>query len=93
MNSINYSEAREDARRLTKITGRDVEPKPVTCDCDYSKNCGKCAGEGLYYEPVFTSCGHVVSDGQNVVCDESDCAHSGYLASVEREEQLEAVTR
>lgn len=90
MNSINWNEAREDARRLTKITKRDVEAKPVTCDCDYSKNCFYCGGEGTYYEPVYSSCGHVVQDGDDIACIEGDCEHKSYLASIEREEQLEA---
>lgn len=86
---INYSEARDEAERLSRTLKRDVEVKSEMC-CDFDKSCGTCGGQGYVYALVY-SCGHVVSDGQNVVCDESDCVHSGYLASVEREEQLEAV--
>ena len=88
---INWNEAHEEARRLTKVRGRDVEPKSVNCDCDYSKQCFYCGGEGLYYQLVFASCGHVVPDGDDEECEIQDCRHREYLASIEREERLEVV--
>lgn len=93
MNSINWNEAREDARRLTKITGREVVAKLINCNCDYNRNCGTCYGQGYTFSLVYDSCDHVVQDGDDLACIEGDCVHRGYVASIEREEQLEAVTR
>lgn len=82
--TINFSEAQEDARRLTKVTGRDVEVKSITCR-DFDKNC-ECGGQGLVYGLVYGFCGHEVQDGDDLECAESDCEHKEYLAAVAREE-------
>lgn len=87
---INWNEAHEESRRLTKVHGRDVEPKAINCDCDYSKQCFYCGGEGLYYQLVFSSCGHAVQDNDDE-CVEADCEHREYVAAIEREEELEVV--
>ena len=87
---VHLNEAREEARRLTKIHGRDVEVKAVEC-CDFDKTCG-CGGEGLRYVLVF-SCGHDAESEPHTECEIQDCVHREYLASIEREEQLEAVTK
>lgn len=71
---INFTEAQEEAGRLTKVTGRDVEVSSMNCGCDYSKNCGTSAGEGLYYQLVYASCGHVVPDGDDLECAANGCA-------------------
>lgn len=83
MNYItNFTEARDEARRLTKVTGRDVEAVTVACDCDYSKACYLCAGSGTFYEPRFAFCNHLVSDGDDVQCDANDCARKEREASM-----------
>lgn len=72
----NYSEAKEEADRLSRVTRRNVEVTSINCDCDYSKRCGKCAGEGVYYELVYGFCDHAVKDDDRdeFECRESDCA-------------------
>jgi hypothetical protein len=88
---MNYSEAKEDARRLTKVTGRDVEVVTVHC-CDYDKSCA-CGGEGIYYELRYAFCGHTVQDSDDIECRDADCVHREYEAFCQREEELESVTR
>ena len=73
MNSIIYSEVREEAERLSRVLNRSVEVAPVNCDCDYSKLCLRCGGEGLYYELRYSSCGHLVQDDNDDECDLSFC--------------------
>lgn len=86
------SEAREEARRLTKVTGRDVEAVAVNCPCDYSKNCYLCAGSGTYYEPRYAFCNHVVQDGDDLECDAANCAErEREAAEVERGETFPRV--
>ena len=90
MNSIvNYSEARDEAERLSRMLQRVVEVKPEMC-CDFDKSCGTCGGQGYVYSLVY-SCGHVVPDGDDLECEAGDCVHKEYLASIEREERLEAI--
>lgn len=45
-----YSEAKEEAERLSRVLQRDIEAARTDCDCDYDRMCGKCGGEGTYYE-------------------------------------------
>jgi len=85
-----YSEAKEEAERLSRMLKRDVEPAPVNCDCDYFKGCYVCAGSGTYYELRYAFCDHIVHDGNDDECDEADCEHREYLAFCKREEELEA---
>jgi hypothetical protein len=59
---INYSEAQDEARRLTKVSGREVEVTAIDCNCDYSKRCYLCAGSGTHYELVYALCSHLVKD-------------------------------
>lgn len=74
MNYItNFSEARDEARRLTRVHGRDVEPKHVNCECDYSKTCYMCGGQGYFYELVFADCDHKVGDGELIECHADGC--------------------
>jgi hypothetical protein len=80
MNTISFGEAKEEAERLSRMLKRDVEVAPVTCDCDYSDACGKCGGEGLYYELRFAFCNHVVQDSNNDECEASDCQWREYQA-------------
>lgn len=70
---ILYSEALQEAERMKKVTGREVEVKAVNCECDYSKLCYLCAGSGTFYELVYAFCDHVVSDGPDLECEENDC--------------------
>lgn len=86
-----YSEATAEAQRLSRVLKRDVEAKPIDCSCDYTAGCFYCAGSGTYYELVFAFCEHVVQDGDDEACIESDCEHNEYLAAIEREEALEVV--
>ena len=86
---MTFIQAQEDARRLTKVTGRNVEVATVNCDCDYHKNCGKCGGEGLYYELRYAFCSHEVQDGPDITCEENDCAHREYKAFCKRTELVE----
>jgi len=88
MNTVSYSEAKQEADRLSRMLSRDVEPAPVNCSCDYSKACGKCGGEGLFYELRYASCNHVVQDSDEE-CESGDCAHKEYLSFVQREAELE----
>lgn len=89
MNSIvNYSEARDEAERLSRMLKRDVDVKPEMC-CDFDKSCGSCGGQGYVYALVYSSCGHVVPDGDDEECEAGDCVHKSYLADVDREERLE----
>lgn len=85
---VNLSEAQEESRRLTKVTGRDVEVRTDMC-CDFDKTCGTCGGQGYVYVLVYR-CGHIVPDGADLECESQDCEHKSYLASIEREEELEA---
>lgn len=93
MNTIIYSEAKEEAGRLSRMLKRDVEVAPVTCTCDYSKDCGTCGGEGLYYELRYSFCNHVVHDSNDDECDANDCVHREYKSFVETSLAMEAVTR
>lgn len=49
---IIYSEALEEAERLTKVTGSRYQVVRIECDCDYSKTCFRCGSEGQYYDVV-----------------------------------------
>lgn len=46
---ILYGEATEEAERLKKVTGNSHVVVRETCDCDYHRNCGRCASEGHYF--------------------------------------------
>ena len=70
---LNYSEARDEAQRLTRVIGRRVEPVHVPCDCEYSKLCSRCAGEGAYHELRYASCDHVVQESDDFECDANNC--------------------
>lgn len=86
---VNFSEALDEAKQLTKNLRRDVEVKSVNCDCDYSRDCGKCAASGIYYELVFSFCGHpVANDDRCEACFENFCAEREQAQS----EDLEAET-
>lgn len=90
MNFINYGEAKDEAERLSRMLKRDVEVKPDMC-CDFDKSCGTCGGQGYVYVLVYGSCNHIVPDGPDVECEEQDCRHKEYAASVEREELAEVL--
>jgi hypothetical protein len=91
---MNYSQAKEEADRLSRMLKRDIEPAPVNCQCDYFEGCYLCAGSGTYYELRFAFCNHIVADGPDVECSENDCEHREYVAFVQREkEELEAVNQ
>lgn len=72
----NYTEAKDEAERLSRVTNRNVEVTSINCDCNYSRNCGRCAGEGLYYELVYGFCDHRVKDDDRdeLECRDRDCA-------------------
>lgn len=69
--SVNYSEMREEAERLSQTLRRNVEVDCVSCPCDYSKLCYLCGGEGRYFRLVFGSCNHSVEDLDS--CAENNC--------------------
>lgn len=73
MNYLLYSEAREEAERLSRVLNRSVEVAAVTCYCDYSKLCMRCGGEGLYHELRYGFCNHLVHDGNDDECDLNFC--------------------
>jgi hypothetical protein len=89
MNFTNYSDAKQEAERLSRTLKRDIEVVPVTCECDYFEGCYLCAGSGTWYQLVYSSCGHVVPDGPDEECLEADCQHKEYLEFCRREEELE----
>lgn len=49
---FHYHEAKDEAERLSRVLGQNMQAIPVTCDCDFHRMCGKCGGEGRYYEVV-----------------------------------------
>jgi hypothetical protein len=87
---MTYSEAREDARRLTKALKRDVEVATVRC-CEYDPSCS-CGGEGVTHELRYTFCQHVVQDDprEESDCRDNDCEHKEYKAFCERTNKTEA---
>lgn len=87
---LNYSEAREEADRLSRTLRRNVEVKTDMC-CDFDKSCGTCGGQGYVYVLIYGFCEHLVPDGRDLECEEADCAEREYAAAVMREEELEAV--
>lgn len=68
---VNAGEAHEEARRLTKVHGRDVEAITRNC-CDYDSSCG-CGGQGYRYDLVFAFCEHSVGDGDGEECHAKFC--------------------
>jgi hypothetical protein len=69
-----YCEAREEAERLKKVTGRAIEVESIDCDCDYHRNCGKCGASGTYYELLYSFCNHrVEDDDRDEQCAELGC--------------------
>lgn len=86
---INYSEAKEEAERLSRMLKRNVEVKAFDCDCDYHKNCGTCAGSGTYYQLVYAFCDHLLSDDdRDEQCYENYCAERERVAAVVEQESL-----
>jgi hypothetical protein len=82
---MNYSQAKEEADRLSRMLKRDVEPAPLNCDCDYWPACPNCEGGGTKYELRYAFCNHLVTDSDEE-CQIGDCVHREYLATVQREE-------
>lgn len=73
--TILIHEARDEADRLSKVLGQEIEVAPITCTCDYSKLCYRCGGEGIYYEPVYKTCSHTVKETDYDGC--SECEEEG----------------
>ena len=71
--TIRFTEAQDDARHLTKVTGRDVEAQQINCTCDYSKLCLRCGGQGYYYKSIYSSCSHIVNEDNDDECDLNYC--------------------
>lgn len=79
---IDYPEAKQEAERLKKMIGRDVEVDSINCDCDYTKSCYLCAGNGLYYELRYAFCNHVVrDDDRDEECAEFNCRERERIAA------------
>jgi hypothetical protein len=68
---INYTEAQDEARFLTKQSGREVVAKTVDCDCA-STRCATCGGQGYVFELRFKFCNHAVTDDDSA-CVEDFC--------------------
>jgi hypothetical protein len=74
-----FLEAQEEARHLSKVTGRSVEVVPRDCPCDYSPLCIEC-DRGTRYEFIYSSCSHPVNeDGED-----SDLCFENYCREQER---------
>lgn len=87
-----YSEAKDEADRLSRTLKRTIKAKAVDCDCDYSRDCFICGGSGTWYDLVFASCSHSVGDGEMVECDANDCVRKEREAAmVERVETFPRV--
>jgi len=69
---ILLSEAKEEAHRLSRVLGVDIEVAAIECPCDYSKMCGLCGASGIHYEPVYAICSHVVKETDYEGCSECE---------------------
>lgn len=68
------TEAKQEAIRLTKQVGREIDLRSVDCDCDFWPYCGRCNGSGTWYEFFYVSCSHTVQDGEDEECEINFCA-------------------
>lgn len=69
------TEAKQEAQRLTKLVGRDIDFRTIDCNCDFSRFCDDCGGSGTYYEFFYTFCDHKVEeDDRNGECYDNFCA-------------------
>jgi hypothetical protein len=94
MNYITRSEALQEASRLTKMTGREMDARTVDCECDAWPYCYLCAGNGAYQELVYLFCNHPVRDDDHdeLECLENFCSEREKAQhALLREEELEAV--
>lgn len=76
----NYSEAKEEATRLTRMLGRDIEVAAEQCRCDEWQYCSKCGGTGTEYVLRYAFCDHIVSDGPDTNCVDEACAERERIA-------------
>lgn len=69
-----FREAQDEAKHLSKGTGRSVEVAPKDCDCSYSPLCLKCE-RGTQYTLVYSFCSHLVNeDGEDTeICIQNYC--------------------
>lgn len=88
---INFSEARKDAERLSRTLNRDVEAVHEDCDCDHDNSCAKCGGQNYFYVLRYAFCNHLVQDGPDLECEESDCQWNEYKTMVKRDNEREAM--
>jgi hypothetical protein len=71
---LNRTEAKEEAEFLTKQSGREVKAARIDCNCDWDRNCGVCAGEGIVYELRYVFCDHKwESEDRNEECFDNFC--------------------
>jgi len=71
-------EALEECERLKALTGREMEPRSVDCECDEWPSCYLCAGAGRYLKLYYVFCSHLVTD-DDLECIENDCAQEERL--------------
>jgi hypothetical protein len=62
---LSRTEANNEAEFLTKQSGRLIRAAFVGCECEYDRDCGKCYGEGGYYQMVYSFCNHVVQESED----------------------------
>lgn len=72
--TANRSERDKEAKRLSELTGREVDWRPRECPCDEWKCCSKCDGTGGFFEAFFLSCNHRVFESDDLDCVENFCA-------------------
>ena len=72
---MNRTEAKQEAQRLTKTFGREVDYRTIDCPCDYSRFCDDCGGDGSFFEFFYTFCDHKVEeDDRDSDCYDAFCA-------------------
>jgi hypothetical protein len=77
---MTYTEAKEEAERLSRMIGRSVEVATKQCACDYWPYCPKCLGSGTEHVLRYGFCDHVVQDGSDLECETARCAERELVA-------------
>jgi hypothetical protein len=77
---MTYTEAKEEAERLSRMIGRSIEVAAEQCACDHWPACSKCLGSGTEYMLRYGFCDHVVQDGPDLECETAGCAERELVA-------------
>ena len=72
--AANRLERDKEAKRLSELTGREVNWRAAECTCDEWIFCSKCDGRGGYHEAYFLFCNHRAFDGDDLDCIAGNCA-------------------